>query len=134
MHEASPAKSAASGSLILALGIISLIVCWPLGIVVWVMGARTERVADPAERALAKGGKVCGMIATAATLLFVVFLAMMPAIRDQIWELNDRIQRLSIGNPENETYMPDSKKPERVRQLKPGSNAANSKTSKEDSR
>ena len=56
------------GTLILVLGILSLIVCAPLGIAAWIMGNGDLREIDsgrmdPEGRSLTQAGKVCGMIA-----------------------------------------------------------------------
>lgn len=57
------------GTLILVLGILSLIVCAPLGIAAWIManGDLKDMDAghmDPEGRSLTQGGKICGMIST----------------------------------------------------------------------
>lgn len=57
------------GTLILILGILGLVVCGPLGIVAWVMGAGDLREMDagnmdPAGRGQTNAGKICGIIAT----------------------------------------------------------------------
>ena len=56
------------GTLILVLGILSLLVCAPLGIFAWIMGNSDLRemdsgTMDPEGRSLTQGGKVCGIIA-----------------------------------------------------------------------
>ena len=58
------------GTMILIFGILGLIgVCWPLGIVAWVMGngdlkAMDAGAMDPSGRGLTNAGRICGMIAT----------------------------------------------------------------------
>ena len=73
------------GAIILVFGILSLIVCPPLGIAAWVMaGNDLEEIAagrmDPAGLEMTKAGRILGIIATAyfilwvfAVILFVVF-------------------------------------------------------------
>lgn len=61
-------------SLILALGILSLIICAPLGVVAWVMGSGDLKEMDvgrmdPAGRSNTQAGKICGMISTVLMLL-----------------------------------------------------------------
>ncbi len=61
-------------TLILVLGVLSLVVCGLLGPVAWVLASRDlEEMAvgamDPSGRALTSTGRVLGMIATFATLL-----------------------------------------------------------------
>jgi hypothetical protein len=65
------------GTLILVLGILSLIVCAPLGIVAWVMGNGDLKeidagLMDPEGRSLTQAGKICGLIATILLALSVV--------------------------------------------------------------
>lgn len=67
------------GGTILALGIISLVICMPLGIVAWVMGNNDLRemdqgIMDPCERQMTNAGRICGMVGTA---LFAVPLLML---------------------------------------------------------
>jgi len=55
------------GTLVLVLGIISLVVCAPLGIAAWVMGNSDLKemdagTMDPSGRGMTQGGKICGMI------------------------------------------------------------------------
>ena len=75
--------SLVSGSVVVALGIISLVSCQILGVVAWILGANLEKSlkkqpdADPAERTLAKVGKICGMISTG---ILVVALAVVVTI------------------------------------------------------
>lgn len=64
------------GSLILVLGILSLIMCQPLGIAAWIMGNGDLRemdagMMDPEGRQLTVAGRICGMI---ASILLIVGL------------------------------------------------------------
>lgn len=65
------------GTLILILGIISLLICAPLGIVAWVMGSGDLKemdagTMDPAGRGNTQAGKICGIIGTCFMILAVV--------------------------------------------------------------
>jgi hypothetical protein len=65
------------GTLILVLGILSLLVCGFLGIPAWVMGNNDLKeidagAMDPAGRGNTNAGRICGMIGT--ILLVVGFL------------------------------------------------------------
>ena len=68
------------GTMILIFGILGLIgVCWPLGIVAWVMGngdlkAMDAGAMDPSGRGLTNAGRICGMIATGFLVLQVVIM------------------------------------------------------------
>jgi hypothetical protein len=64
------------GTLILVLGILSLVVCGPLGIAAWIMGsgdlkAMDAGIMDPGGRGNTNAGKICGMIATILLLIGV---------------------------------------------------------------
>jgi hypothetical protein len=57
------------GTLILVLGILSLVVCGPLGIVAWLLGSSDLKAIesgrmDPSGRDLTQAGRICGIIAT----------------------------------------------------------------------
>ena len=57
------------GTLILVLGILSLVVCAPLGIAAWIMGNGDLKeidagTMDPSGRSLVSAGRICGMIGT----------------------------------------------------------------------
>jgi len=57
------------GTLILVLGILSLVVCGPLGIAAWVMGSGDLKqmdagTMDPGGRGNTQAGKICGIIGT----------------------------------------------------------------------
>ncbi|MFL5330120.1 MAG: GYF domain-containing protein [Gemmataceae bacterium] len=62
------------GGLILALGVISLVVCAPLGIAAWVMGSkdlkrmRTGEI-DPSGQGITQAGQICGIIASVFMLI-----------------------------------------------------------------
>jgi hypothetical protein len=65
------------GTLILVLGILSLVVCGLLGPFAWVMGNNDLReidagLMDPQGRSLTNAGRICGMIATILVLISVV--------------------------------------------------------------
>lgn len=65
------------GTLILVLGILSLIVCYPLGIAAWVMGSGDLKeieagTMDPTGRGMTQAGKICGIIGTILMILGVV--------------------------------------------------------------
>jgi len=74
------------GTLVLVLGILSLIVCAPLGIASWIMGNTDLRemdggLMDPEGRSMTLAGKICGIIACVlmgvsvlATLAFLVLV------------------------------------------------------------
>jgi hypothetical protein len=73
-----------NGTLILVLGILSLVICHPVGIAAWVMGSSDLKEMDagrmdPTGRGLTQAGKVCGIIGTmimaAALLLLLFFMA-----------------------------------------------------------
>jgi hypothetical protein len=78
-------------TLILVLGILSLIICAPLGIVAWVMGnsdlkAMTAGEMDPTGRDMTNIGRILGIIGTVlliigatAAVLFGAFGAVMSA-------------------------------------------------------
>lgn len=66
------------GAVILVLGIVGLVVCFPCGIAAWVMGSGDLRrmdagIMDPSGRSLTQAGRILGIIVTAlAALSFVV--------------------------------------------------------------
>jgi hypothetical protein len=62
------------GTLILVFGILSLVVCAPLGIAAWLMGSGDLKemdagTMDPAGRGTTQAGKICGII---GTILFII--------------------------------------------------------------
>ena len=65
------------GVLILILGILSIVCCFILGIVAWVMGNNDLREMaagrmDPSGRGLTQAGKICGIIGVAIQIVFIV--------------------------------------------------------------
>ena len=65
------------GTLILVFGILGLIICGPLGIVAWVMGANDLKemnagTMDPSGRGTTQAGKICGIIATILMIIAIV--------------------------------------------------------------
>ncbi len=65
------------GTLILVLGILSLVVCSPLGIFAWIMGSNDLRemdagTMDPSGRDTTKAGRICGIIGTVLLALSVL--------------------------------------------------------------
>jgi hypothetical protein len=69
------------GTLILVLGILSLVVCSPLGIAAWVMGAGDLKqmdagTMDPSGRGNTQAGKICGIIGTILLIIGVIIMAL----------------------------------------------------------
>ncbi len=67
------------GTLILVFGILSLVMCAPLGIVAWIMGSSDLKqmdagAMDPSGRSVTNAGRICGIIAT-VLLAVGVFVA-----------------------------------------------------------
>lgn len=65
------------GTLILILGILGLVVCGPLAIAAWVMGAGDLKemdagTMDPSGRGTTNAGKICGIIGTILLILGLV--------------------------------------------------------------
>lgn len=65
------------GGLILALGIISIVVCGFIGPVAWVMGTRDleemrQGRMDPLGKGLTEAGRICGMVGTALLVLGIL--------------------------------------------------------------
>jgi len=65
------------GTLILVLGILSIVVCGFLGIPAWIMGkndlaAIDAGQMDPAGRSTTNAGRICGMIGTILLILSVL--------------------------------------------------------------
>ena len=70
------------GTLILVLGILSLVLCQILGPVAWIMGyGDLAKIAagqmDPEGEGTTKAGKICGMIATILMIIGVVIGVLM---------------------------------------------------------
>lgn len=77
------------GGLILALGIIGLVACGPVGIAAWIMGNNDMKEMeagrmDPEGKQLTQVGKILGMVATAFLVLmaclFIVYIAFFAAV------------------------------------------------------
>ena len=65
------------GTLILVLGILSLVVCAPIGIAAWLMGSGDLKLMDSGQmdstgRSLTNAGRICGIIATVLLILGVL--------------------------------------------------------------
>lgn len=74
---ASPYPEASQATLILVLGIISIICCQPLGIAAWIMGNSELRAIDegrrpPENRGTANAGRICGIIGLALLVVSIV--------------------------------------------------------------
>jgi len=72
-------------TLILVLGILSLVICAPLGIAAWVMGNKDLRemdagVMDPSGRSLTNGGRICGIIGIVLLALSIIAVVLMLAL------------------------------------------------------
>lgn len=80
-----PAPSSGRGTLILVLGILSIVICGLLGPVAWIMGnnalsdIRAGRL-DPSEQGLVVAGKVCGIVSTCLILLICGFYVLVFAL------------------------------------------------------
>jgi hypothetical protein len=66
------------GGLILALGIIGLVVCPPVGIAAWIMGNNDMKAMESGQmdregKQLTQVGKILGMVATAFLVLWACF-------------------------------------------------------------
>jgi len=73
------------GTLILVLGILGLVVCGPVGIAAWVMGANDLKemeagTMDPSGRGTTQAGKICGMIACILMIIGVVIFGLLFAL------------------------------------------------------
>jgi len=65
------------GTLILVLGILGIVLCGPLAIAAWVMGAGDLKqidagTMDPAGRGTTQAGKICGIIGTILLIVTIV--------------------------------------------------------------
>ena len=72
-------------TLILVLGILSLVICAPLGIAAWIMGNKDLRemdagVMDPSGRSLTNGGRICGIIGIVLLALSIIAVVLMLAL------------------------------------------------------
>lgn len=77
---ASPYPEASQATVILVLGILSIVCCSPLGIAAWIMGNNELRAIDegrrPVEnRGTANAGRICGIIGVALLALSIILLA-----------------------------------------------------------
>jgi hypothetical protein len=66
------------GTLVLVLGILSLIVCGPLGIAAWLLGNSDLKAIeagqmDPSGKDLTQAGRICGIIGTCILAVSVLF-------------------------------------------------------------
>jgi hypothetical protein len=65
------------GTLILVLGILSLVMCAPLGIAAWLMGNGDLKLMDAGQmdstgRSMTNAGRICGIIASVLLILGVL--------------------------------------------------------------
>jgi uncharacterized membrane protein len=70
------------GTLILVLGILGLVVCAPLAIAAWVMGAGDLKqmdagAMDPSGRGNTQAGKICGIIGTILMILGIIIVGIL---------------------------------------------------------
>ncbi len=70
------------GTLILVFGILSLVICAPLGIVAWIMGTSDLNqmdagTMDPSGRSVTSAGRICGIIGTILLVVYgIAFIAL----------------------------------------------------------
>ena len=67
------------GTLILVLGILGIVLCFPLAIVAWVMGKQDLKemdagTMDPSGRGNTNAGRICGMIGTLLAAVGLVLI------------------------------------------------------------
>ena len=67
------------GTLILILGILSLVCCFICGIIAWVMGNNDLKqmaagTMDPSGRGLTNAGKICGIVGIAVQIVGIVLI------------------------------------------------------------
>lgn len=72
-------------TLVMILGILSLVLCQVLGPVAWIMGNRVVREIDSAQgrlggRSQAQAGRICGIIATALMIITILFVVVAIAL------------------------------------------------------
>ena len=81
----SPYPEESQATVVLVLGILSLVCCAPLGIVAWVLGNTELKAIDegrrpPENRGTASAGRICGIVGTCIAavgiLVLVAFLAL----------------------------------------------------------
>jgi hypothetical protein len=73
------------GTLVLVMGILGLVVCQPVGIAAWVMGAADLKemdagTMDPSGRGTTQAGKICGMIASILMIIGVLIFGLLFAL------------------------------------------------------
>jgi len=73
------------GTLVLILGILGLIICGPVGIAAWAMGASDLKemdagTMDPSGRGTTQAGKICGMVACILMILGLVIGVLVVAL------------------------------------------------------
>ena len=66
--------SSGNGTLILVLGILSLIGCSILGPVAWVMGNNALPTASPDQQGQVNAGRICGIIGTVFLILGIIWM------------------------------------------------------------
>lgn len=69
---AGPSASSGNGTLILVLGIISIILCQILGPVAWIMANSAMRTATPDQAGLINAGRICGIIGTVLLIVLII--------------------------------------------------------------
>lgn len=72
---AGPASSGTNGTMILILGILSLVGCSILGPVAWILGnnALASGTVDPSQAGQVNAGRICGMIGTVFLVLTLIW-------------------------------------------------------------
>jgi len=70
------------GTLILVFGILSLVVCAPLGIAAWIMGSGDLKemdagTMDPSGRGNTQAGKICGIIGTILMMIGAIIFGIL---------------------------------------------------------
>jgi hypothetical protein len=73
------------GTLVLVLGILSLVICAPLGIAAWIMGNGDLKqmdagTMDPSGRSMTNAGRICGMIACILMVLGIIIFVLVFAL------------------------------------------------------
>ena len=97
------------GTLILVFGVLSLVVCMPLGIAAWIMGKSDlremdEGKMDPSGRGETNAGRICGMISVGLAGLGILIVVFFVAIGMFFSLTNPRVQatRESLQKYEND--------------------------------
>jgi hypothetical protein len=70
------------GVLILVLGVLSLVICAPLGVAAWLMGQGDLKkmkvgLIDPEGKGLTMAGMICGIISSALLVLGILFYVLL---------------------------------------------------------